>query len=139
MTIRRSIVAGCLASAALLPGTALAQEEQVGRVVEELNDPANQLAMSAMLVAMSEALLDMDVAPLKKMAEATGADTPLRDLPPDARLRDLVGPDADRMQQDLARRTPEMMGRMAGMAGALGEMLPQLRAMADRMKDAMPR
>ncbi|MCB2077781.1 MAG: hypothetical protein KDE55_08800 [Novosphingobium sp.] len=138
MPIRKSALAACLAGAMVAPGIAHAQESDFGQVTERLNDPATQMAVTAALVAMSEALMQIEIGPFARAAEAAGAGEAVRDLPPDATVRDLAGPDAQRMQRQLARRTPEMMGAAAGMAGALEEMLPRFREMARKMKDAMP-
>jgi len=147
MRLSSVALAASLAAAALAPATALAREPAapvaddgaVRHMADKLNDPRTQMAVTAALVAMSEALLDIKVEPFAKAAEAAGARDAVRDLPPDATLRDLAGQEADQMQTQLARRTPEMMGRAAGMATALEALLPQLRAMAERMKDALPR
>ena len=141
-SLRTALIAACLAGSALVPAAAQARDARdggLGEMAEKLSDPKMQLAVSAALVAMSEALMDIDVAPFMRAAEAAGARDVGRDLPPDAKLRDLAGPRAGDMQAELARRTPAMMGAAAGMAGALEDMLPQLRAMAERMKDAVPR
>lgn len=143
MRLRSTVIAASLApallGAAFAPTAAFAREPGVAEMAEKLNDPQTQLAVTAALVAMSEALLDIRVEPFAKAAEAAGAKGAMHDLPPGATLRDLAGPEAGQMQTQLARRTPEMMGRAAGMATALEALLPQLRAMAEKMKDALPR
>lgn len=139
MRLSSIALSASLAAAAFAPTAAFAREPGLSDMADKLNDPKTQLAVTAALVAMSEALLDIKVEPFAKAAEAAGAKNAARDLPPDATLRDLAGPDADQMQGQLARRTPEMMGRAAGMANAFEALLPQLRAMAEKMKDALPR
>lgn len=128
-----------LAAALVLPASAQARSEgPAGKAAERLADPASQIAVTAMLASLAKAMLDLEIGPLARSAgEATG-DPELRDMPPDARLRDLAGPDAERMEEKIARGTPRMMGSMAGMAEALDRMTPQLRAMARQMKDALP-
>ena len=139
----RPLLVSACAMLAVAPGLASAREarpqDDAGQVAERLSDPATQLAVSAALVAMSEALLQMRIEPFARAAEAAGAGDSLPDLPPDARLRDLAGPRADRVQQGIARNVPRAMGATAGMAGALEDMLPELRAAARRMKDSLPR
>lgn len=139
MRLSSVALSASLAAAVLAPTAAFAREPGLSDMADKLNDPKTQLAVTAALVAMSEALLDIKVEPFAKAAEAAGAKDAVRDLPPDATLRDLAGPDADTMQSQLARRTPEMMGRAAGMASAFEALLPQLRAMAEKMKDVLPR
>ena len=138
-SIRAPLIALALVSSTLAPLSAQARDSGLGDVSERLSDPGTQLAVSAALVAMTEALMNIDVAPFMRAAEAAGARGATRDLPPDAKVRDLAGPRATDMQAEIARRTPAMMASAAGMAGALETMLPQLREMAEQMKGAMPR
>lgn len=148
MLLRKSLFAGSAMVLALAPVAAMAQDRddpargesgEIGEMAERLSDPATQLAVSAAVVAMTEALLQMRVEPFARAARAAGADGSLRDLPPDARVRDLAGPRAGHVQRDIARAVPKAMGATAGMAGAVEDMLPELRAAARRMKDSLPR
>lgn len=137
---RAALVATCLAGSALVPAVSYARDAGtggLGDLSEKLSDPGTQLAVSAALVAMSEALMDIDVAPFLRAAEVAGARDVAHRLPPDAKVRDIAGPRAGEMQAELARRTPAILGAAAGMAGALEDMLPQLRALAEKMKGAM--
>ena len=113
-------------------------EDEVGAVADRLSDPATQIAVTAALAAMTEALLDFRVGPFAKAVDEAGGGGHLRDVPADARVRDLAGPDADRLSGDIARKTPRMMNAMAGMADSLSAMMPQLRAMAERMRRSLP-
>lgn len=135
----RLLKTALLAAAVVLPASAQARSEgPAGEAAERLADPANQIAVTAMLASLAKAMLDLEVGPLARAAADATGDPDLRDVPPDARLRDLAGPDADRMEEKIARGTPRMMGSMAGVAEALDRMTPQLRAMARQMKDALP-
>ncbi|NYH94855.1 hypothetical protein [Novosphingobium marinum] len=118
---------------------AMAQDSGAADIADELSDPVNQIAVTAAISAMSEALLDLEIEPFVKAMEAVGRDDSVRDLPPDARLRDLAGPEAEALPAEMASEVPRMMGRMAQMADAMDAMLPGLRDMAERMKDAIPR
>jgi hypothetical protein len=40
---------------------------------------------------------------------------------------------------EIGRRVPQAMGAAAGMAGAVQDMIPELRAMADRMRSVLPK
>jgi hypothetical protein len=151
MSMRSPVMMAGLAALVLTPVPALARDSDAERLPErglsevsgKLSDPAMQIAVAAALSGMSEALLDLKVEPFLRavdgMGGVAGGERRSRDLPPDARLRDIAGPKAADMPRELARETPRMMGAMAGMAGALQDMLPQLRAMGERMKDAVPR
>lgn len=138
MAMRHSLIAACLAATALFPVQALARAEAgsgAGAMAERLSDPATQIAVTAMLSTLAQSVLDLDIGPLARAMEGAGVHS---DLPSDARVGDVVGPETARTPEEIARRTPRMMTAMAGMAGAVDEMMPQLRAMAERMRDAVP-
>jgi hypothetical protein len=131
-------------TAPVLAPPALAQDRSMDEMAAKMSDPQVQQAMAAAVASMSEALLEIPVAPFAKAARAMGktmggaeAADDLADIPPDATLRDLAGPEATRMPHEMARRLPPMMGAMSGMAGVFGAMRPMLEAMAERMKDAV--
>lgn len=129
-------LAACLAAAALLPAPVMAQETESGEIAERLNDPMTQYAVAGMISAMSKAMLDMQIGPIMKAVE--GATGRASDLPEDATVGDLAGTDADEMQDRLIETVPAMMASAGSMAGAVEDMLPQLREMAERMRDAIP-
>lgn len=139
------LTASALAASALTPTPALARDadaRELDAVASKLSDPGAQMAVAAMLAGMSEAMLDLRIGPMVRAVEnLPGADRDgrLRDIPADARLRDVAGLQAERMPAEIARATPMMMGAMAGMARAFGDMMPEFKRMAERMKDSMPR
>lgn len=137
MEIRNTMLAAGIALAAALPGPALAGEAEAGDLAERLNDPATQYAVAGMLSAMSKAVLDMRIAPFAEAMEGMNG-RPMRDLPPDATVGDVSGLTQDRVRSKLIEHVPPMMSAMGGMAAALEDMLPELEAMAERMKDAVP-
>lgn len=139
MPLRAHILAAGLGALAAFPANALARDVPVGDVADALADPAIQESLGRAISAMSEALLDTRVGPLARAMGPIAGDGPWRDLPPDARLGDVAGPQARRVSREISRRVPEMMGSVAGMAGAIEDMLPELKATARRMKDALPR
>lgn len=129
-----------LAATTLAPVPALAEELDepgLSGVMEEMSDPVRQEQMGAMAGAMVEAMMQMPVGPmLRAAAEMAGEDAD--DIDPDTRLSDVAGEDAARAPREVADRVPQMMGMMAGMAGALDQMLPHLRTMAETMRRNMP-
>jgi hypothetical protein len=137
MSPQRKLSAACLAISALAPLPAVARDETSAEMARRLSDPANHVAAAVALTAISEALLDMRIEPLRRAAAAMGGDLG-EDLPSDARLRDLAGPEARALPGEIGRRVPEAMGAAAGVANAFEAMLPELRAMAERLKDAVP-
>lgn len=144
--LRSRAVSSALAVAAVLVLTSPAaardgregRDSATGDIAERLSDPSVQLAASAALAAMVESVLDMDIAPIARAARTMGGGGAMGDLPPDARVRDLAGPDARNIPGDVARKVPRAMGSAAEMAGAVDDMMPQLRETARRMKDALP-
>lgn len=137
MPRRRLLSTVSLAALALAPLPAFARDDTASDVAKQLSDPGNQVAATVALTALSEALLDVRIEPLRRALGAIGSDR-ADDLPPDARLRDLAGPGARDLPGEIGRTVPKTMGAAAGMAGAVGEMLPELQAAIDRMKNALP-
>lgn len=145
MSAGRPLLAACLAATALAALPAAAREpgeaeETADEVAERLRDPASQIAVAAVLSSMGEALLDMRIGPFVEAMDKAGVGSErTRDLPPDARLGDVAGHRAREMPEKIARETPRVMGAAAGMAGSLKAMVPELREIGRRMKDAIPR
>lgn len=101
-----------------------------------LGDPARQQAMARAIGTMAEVVLDLPLAPiLGPLAEAAGDDP--RRVDPDATLRKM-SPGASEVPRRLEETLPRAMGAMAGMSGALADLLPQLREATARMRDALP-
>ena len=134
----RTLVATVVLAALAVPVPALAQdrtEQDAARIAETLRDPALQESMARGMAAASEALLDVPLAPLARaVAEAAGEDP--RDIDPGMTLRH-VSPEASDLPAEIHDKLPRAMGAMAGMAGGFSAMIPALREMAERMKDAV--
>jgi hypothetical protein len=135
--MRTPILSAALAAAAL-SAPAFAQddtEQAAARTAEALRDPVLQERMADGMAGASEALLDVPLAPLARaVAEAAGEDP--RDVDPDMTLRS-VSPEANDVPAEIHDKLPRVMGAMAGMAGGMSAMIPALREMAERMKDAI--
>lgn len=124
-----------LALAAPLPALAQDAEETTAEVERTLGDPAMQEAVAEGMAAASEALLDVPLAPLAKaVARAAGEDP--EDVDPDMTLRS-TSPGAQDVPARVREELPRVMGTMAGMAGGMGAMVPALREMAERMREAV--
>ena len=137
MSLRPSIAAVAMASAAAVSAPALAQDApRSSEIVEKLNDPVTQYAVAGMLSALSKALLEVQVAPVVKAMEGVTGRT--SDLPEDATVADLAGAYPEDVQDQLVDRVPAMMSGAGAMAGAVEAMLPQLEEMAERVRDALP-
>lgn len=123
-----------VAAAGLIAAPSAAQVGDVPPEVEladRLNDPVVQQAVPAAMAAMLAALMDTRVGGLAALTD------PAEDIRPGDTLGDLVARDDPGFQTRAyadARRSTEMMGRMAG---SIATIMPELRASADRMRDAL--
>lgn len=136
--VHRPPLAAAFAACALIAAPAAAQPESA-RVAESLSDPRLQSAAAAAARAMSEAMLDLRVAPLVKAAEALRDPEFARAVDPDLTLGEIAGPRAAQVPDELSRRVPGMMGAMGAMAGTVDAMAPALMEMAREMGVAMSR
>ena len=132
------LLLGTSALAACLSAPARASESEADELARRLDDPVTQHMVAGALSAITKQLLETRAAPFLRAMEAAGAGDDLPDMPPDATLGDLAGPEAQRLPREIVRRVPELMGSLADMASAFGAMQPELEAMARRMKDAVP-
>jgi len=136
--VLRALAPLLFGACAVSPVPALAADGDAARIAEELSDPARQAQIAATAEAATGAMLDMPAAPLLRAA-ATIAGTDPDAIDPDLRIGDLVGPEAAAAPRQFAHRLPQMMGAMATMAAAFEAMLPELRAMGDRIAEDMAR
>lgn len=120
------------------PAAAKPAERALGDVSRTLGNPDTQEAFAGVLASLATAMLQMDVSSLGKAAEAMGDKPTARRLRKGTTLADVAGPDARDLPRDIRRKAPAMMGAMAGMAGAMEAMLPELAKVAEQMKAALP-
>ena len=123
---------------ALAPVPVLAAPADAARVAEELNDPVRQEQLATAAEAMTTAVLDMPAAPLLRAAKTIAGEDPDY-VDPDLRVGDLVDPETADAPYEFAHRLPQMMGALATAAATLELMLPELRAMGDRIAEDMAR
>ena len=148
--MRRLIFSALVATAVAVPAPLLAQDDpgaidsleleetqaDFSVMAERFRDPEQQRQMALMLRTMSEVLLDLPLAPLMEaVGEVAGEDAPHVD--PDATLRTL-SPQADRVPEEIEKNLPRALDAMGSMANAMEAMMPALRDMAERMKNAAP-
>ena len=115
-------------------------EERVERFAETLSDPARQEQFALTARALTEVLLDLPLAPLlQPLADAAGeiADEEIEPIDPDATLRRMA-PSAADMPERIEEELPRAMDRLAGASEAFADLLPALREMRERLKDALP-
>lgn len=113
-----------------------AETESLDRMAVALSDPARQQALAETLAVLSEVLLDLPLAPIiEPLAEAAGEDP--GGIDPDTTLRS-IAPGADDVSEEIRENLPQAMDRLAKVSGGLAAMVPALRAMADRIEEALP-
>jgi hypothetical protein len=134
---RSALLAACLGAAALAPLPAHARDGSGSEIGERLADPATQAVVTTMIAALGEAVLDLPVDSFVRAMRSVDPDA-AAGLPPDARVRDLAGPGAERLPRTIGREVPRAMGSAAGMAEAIEGMKPQLRELRDRLRQAVP-
>ncbi len=122
--------------AIVLPGESdLDHAIESGALADRLKDPALQQTLSTSVAVLGEILLDLPLAPLAEAA-AKMAGEDVAGVDPDMTLRNLAGPDADRVPAELAANLPRMMGSLAGALEGAQEITPLLRDLARRVGDA---
>lgn len=136
MPLPAKALAVSLAAVALLPLPAVAQDSRASQIADQLGDPMTQYMVAGALAAMSTVVLDMNIEPMIRAMKSVGAPFAM-DLPPDATLGDLAGPEAGYVPREVVSRVPRMMDQMGEMAGAFDEMLPEIEAAARRMRDEL--
>lgn len=136
--MRVTLFAAASALALATPAAVAAQEQPVetsaSELSDRLSDPAEQERLAGMFAALGEIMLELPVGPmLQATARAAGEDAP--DIDRDARLRDLAGPEAERLPEEISEKVPQVMGMMAGMAEGIETMRPLLEAWAETMRE----
>lgn len=116
------------------PPTA-APEAKLAELSDKLADPNIQAHAAEMVRVLMGHMLEIEIGPLvDAMNRATDGRGP--DIPSDARLRDLA-PEAEDMPEEFAERLPEAMNSMSAMAEGMGQMIPALAEMAERLSGVM--
>jgi hypothetical protein len=129
-----AVAALALGSGAAAP--ALGQDSPVGDLGAAMRDPVTQQRMAGAVRAMSDALLNLRIAPLLKAIEVVeGRSTDALD--PDLSLRDYAGPEAERVPRELSRRLPETMSAMGDVTAAVEAALPAFAAAAEGLRDRL--
>ncbi|WP_109355859.1 hypothetical protein [Sphingorhabdus sp. EL138] len=122
---------------------AAAQDEGAeSEMIEKLNDPEFQDGMVSMMSGFMAAMMDLPIGQFaaameKAVPEDLDGGETFSDIDPDATLGELAArdnPDFNADMEDTMRKGTAMMGIMATEFGAL---LPQLKAMGEKMKQRM--
>ena len=132
----RIVLPALIVAGALSPAPAFAADGNAARVAEDLNDPVRQEQMAVAAEAVTTAVLDMPAGPLLRAAKTIRGENPDY-VDADMRVGDLVGPEAAGAPYEFAHRLPRMMGALATAAATMEALLPELRAMGDRIAEDM--
>jgi hypothetical protein len=132
----RVVLPALAVAGVLTPATAFAAPGDAARVAEELNDPVRQEQMAAAAEAATTTMLDIPVGPMMRAAKTIAGEDPDW-VDPDLRVGDLVDPETADATYEFAHRLPQAMAALAGAAATVEVMLPELRAMGDRIAEDM--
>lgn len=109
-------------------------------MADQLGDPRTQEGVANMIGSMSEKMLDL---PIGKFAVAMERAIPggIRDdhgkrIRESDTLADLAGRDADRLPDQLAYGSRQMMGMMSGFAAAFASMIPEFEKLGREMEES---
>lgn len=138
------VLATALAATMLAPLPAMARDRSLTDAAARLEDPEFQHGMASALGTMMRALMGMKMAPfaqaMNQMKHATGdTSEPDEAIDPEATIGDMVGEEGRRAPEEIADKLPGMMSAMAGMAGAMEQMRPELEKMGKEMARRLPR
>jgi hypothetical protein len=133
----RALLAAAAFVVSGLAASSASAKSDAARMAETFGDPRTQATVSAAVRALSEAMLNLPVAPFLNAAEAFRDPYRPRAVDPDLTLGEIAGPRAESVPEDLSRRLPAMMGAMGGMAETVEAMTPALKGMAREMGRAM--
>ncbi len=110
------------------------EDAEMARMADKLNDPRTQSAMSGMMVAMADMFMDLRVDNLRAAIARIDPDSRSdRDWDGARTLGDIVERDDPNFRRNIESGSRMAVGSMGAMAGTMADMLPQLRAMGERM------
>ena len=139
--MRHVIAAAALSIAGASPGLAAsrsAEDAEMARTAEKLNDPRLQSAVSGMMIAMADVVMDVRIDKLREAIARTDPESRNRNGDgrdsDDARtLGDVVERDDPNFRGRLADSSRMAVGTMGAIAGGIADMVPELRQMGERM------
>ena len=110
----------------------------MARMADKLNDPRTQSAMSGMMVAMADMVMDLRVDKLRAAIARIDPDArDDRDWDGARTLGDIVERDDPNFRDKLEYGSRMAVGTMGAMAGSMADMMPELRDMGQRMGKQM--
>lgn len=111
-----------------------ADDAEIARTAERLNDPRTQSAVSGMVIAMADMVMDLRVDKLRAAIARIDPEARRERNWDDARtLGDVVERDDPNFRDRLEDSSRMAVGTMGAMAGSIADMVPDLRRMGERM------
>jgi hypothetical protein len=157
-SMRRFAAALLSASILLTPAVALAapadaSDRDIAAMADKLNDPKMQSALSGMIMAMTDMMMDLRIDKLRDAvakvdpkaardaggktgmgSDGVGSDGVGSDGVGGARtLGEAMARDNPNFRDDMAKNSRVAVSAMGSMASGMAKMIPQLREMAERM------
>ena len=105
----------------------------------KMADPRMQDSMANAVERMTETMLDLPIGKFAAAIEQSvpGANKGRKRIRANDTLADVAGRDAERLPEQLASGSRQMMGMMSGLAAAFATMLPEFEKMGEAMEDSM--
>ena len=128
-----AMLLACTVSPALA-GSRHAEEADARRIADRLNDPSMQSALSGALVAMTDMMMDLRIDTFRDAIARVDPDARAdRDWDGAQTLGDVVARNDPYFRERVAGESRVAVGAMGAAASGMADMLPELRAMADRI------
>jgi hypothetical protein len=111
-----------------------AEDAEMARMADKLNDPRTQSAMSGMMVAMADMFMDLRIDKLRAAIARIDPDARNdRDWDGARTLGDMMRRDDPNFRAKIEDGSRMAVGAMGVMAGTMANMMPELRQMGERM------
>jgi hypothetical protein len=111
-------------------------QAELNAVAAKLSNPKMQDGVASMVERMTENMLDLPIGKFVAAIEQTvpGANKGRKRIRANDTLADIAGRDADRLPDQLADGSRQMMGMMSGFAAAFATMIPEFEKLGRDME-----
>ena len=111
-----------------------AEDAEIARLADKLNDPRMQSSMSGIMVAMADMFMDLRVDKLRAAIARIDPDSRSdRDWDGARTLGDVIARDDPNFRDKIEDGSRMAVGTMGAKAGTMAKMMPELRQMGERM------
>ena len=112
-----------------------AEDREIARTAARFADPSTQAALSGMVLAMTDALMDIRVDKLRAAIDRIDPDARDRRDDDGARtLGDVVARDDPYFREDIARGSRDAVRSFGAAATGMAEVVPELRRLTDKLE-----